>query len=125
MVHLTKLGLRLTALLLAVMLLFPMACLIGAHSTTAIASAQHGCHELTQSTPLPDTPDHDKIPHQKCCRAPQPAQIVAAAGSITSDTLNADALVMAAAVSQTQELGARSNEPNHPASPPHFQILRV
>jgi hypothetical protein len=124
MVRLTKLGLRLMALLLAVMLLFPMACLIGVHSIRVNASAQPGCHEQTQSTPLPATPDHDRIPHQKCCRAAQPAQIVAAAGSIASNTLNVPALVIAA-VSQTQELPARSKEPGHSASPPHFQILRV
>jgi hypothetical protein len=125
MVHLTKLGLRLMALMLAVTLLLPMACLIGAHFTTVIAASQPGCHERTHSSPLPAAPDHDRIPHQKCCRAAQPAQIVATAGSIASDTLNLHALVMAVAVSPTQELPERSNEPYHPASPPHFQILRV
>jgi hypothetical protein len=124
MVRLTKLGVRLTALLLAVMLLFPMACLFGDHSTIVIASGQPGCHERTKPTPSPATPDHDRIPHQKCCRAAQPAQIVATA-SIVNDALDVPTLVIATAVSPTQELAGQSKILSHPASPPHFQVLRV
>jgi hypothetical protein len=124
---LSKLGLRSTALLLSAVLVIPMACLIGAHPTSAVFTPAHsGCHQRTDTRPAPPSPDEgNNAPHQKCCRAAQPAEMVAIAGASGSESLNVELCLIAAPVPLTQELAVLPQDAGRSVTPPTIQILRV